>query len=148
MTRVVGLLEVHHIGSTSVPGMPAKPVLDLLAVFASNEARLASEASVKALGYDWCGEQGLPGRSYAKRSGDPTVHAHGYTEAHPGISRHLALRDALCRNAALRAAYTSVKAACAARYPDGGPEYQSCKSSWIDKAEARALVRYIKQTPG
>ena len=142
MNSVPGLLDVAHIGSTSVSGLPAKPVLDLLPVFESDRARLEARRAIEALGYDWRGAQGFSGRSYARRNDAPFVHAHGYTQGHPAIRRHLALRDALRDNAALRAAYTSVKAACAARHPDGGPDYQGCKSAWIDKAEARALARY------
>ena len=70
------------------------------------------------------------------------IHAHSYTIGHPDIPRHLAFRDALRSNASLRAAYTSVKASCAARFPDGGENYQACKSAWIDKAEQRALERH------
>lgn len=142
---VGGLIAVHHIGSTSVPGLPAKPVIDLLAVFADADTQADAKDAIVALGYDWLGEYGLEGRSYA-RMDDPLTgvrrfHAHGYAEGHPDVRRHLAFRDALRKNAALRAGYTSVKAACAARHPDGGPDYGACKSGWIDQVEARALER-------
>lgn len=145
MDSVSGLVAVHHIGSTSVPGLPAKPVLDLLPVFESADARDGAEGIVTTLGYEWMGPYGLSGRAYARKSDPETgrrlVHAHGYVEGHPDVRRHIAFRDILRQNAALRAAYTSVKAACAARHPDGGPSYGSCKALWIDKTEAIALER-------
>jgi GrpB-like predicted nucleotidyltransferase (UPF0157 family) len=145
MEGVPELLKVHHIGSTSVPGLPAKPVIDLLPVFTDAAARDRAKAAVAALGYDWLGEKGLAGRAYARRdcpeTGRRLFHAHCHAGGHPGIRRHLAFRDALRDNAALRAGYTSVKAACAARHPDGGRDYQACKSEWIDQVEAKALQR-------
>ena len=140
-----GLRAVYHIGSTSVPGLPAKPVIDLLPEFETLQAMEAAQGAVQAMGYEWMGEFGLSGRRYARKfdpdTGARLFHCHAYAAGDPGIQRHLAFRDALRENAALRAAYTSVKASCAARYPDGGAEYQDCKSDWIAKAEARALER-------
>ena len=145
MTHVAGLVTVHHIGSTSVPGLPAKPIIDLLPVFETQEARDQARQSVETLGYEWMGAFGLEGRAYARKidpeTGRRLVHAHGYAEGHADIRRHLAFRDILRQNAALRAAYTSVKASCAARHPDGGPAYGDCKSGWIEKTEAIALER-------
>jgi GrpB-like predicted nucleotidyltransferase (UPF0157 family) len=145
MRGVPGLVDVHHVGSTSVPGLPAKPIIDLLPIFEDDAAREAAGEAVAALGYDWLGAHGLEGRSYARRrdpaTGRRLFHAHGYAEGHADIARHLAFRDALRENAALRAGYISVKAACAARHPDGGAAYGDCKSGWIDQVEAKALER-------
>ena len=142
---VPGLITVHHIGSTSVPGLPAKPIIDLLPVFTDADARRDAAGAVRAMGYEWLGANGLPGRAYARLSDPETgirrFHAHCYAQGHPDIARHLAFRDALRDNAALRAAYISVKAACAARHPEGGADYGACKSGWIDKTERRALDR-------
>lgn len=140
---VNGLVAIHHIGSTSVPGLPAKPILDLMPVFADAARADAAQQAVEALGYEWMGAYGLAGRRYCRLSDPETgkrlVHAHAYVQGHADIRRHLAFRDALRANAALRAAYTSVKASCAVRHPDLGAEYGACKSGWINKAEARAM---------
>lgn len=145
MENVRGLQSVHHIGSTSVPGLPAKPIIDLLPVFDDARAQQDSPDAIEALGYEVLGAFGLEGRTYARRndpdSGKRLVQAHCYAQGQPDIERHLAFRDALRENAVLRAGYTSIKAACAARHPEGGPAYGACKSAWIDKAEARALER-------
>jgi GrpB-like predicted nucleotidyltransferase (UPF0157 family) len=142
---VGGLVTIHHIGSTSVPGLPAKPIIDLLPVFEDVDAQAKAQAAVEGLGYEWMGAFGLPGRSYARlddpQTGTRLIQSHGYPQGHPDITRHLAFRDALRANAALRAGYTSVKAACAARHPEGGAAYGACKSAWIDKTEALALER-------
>ncbi|MEO0379093.1 MAG: GrpB family protein [Pseudomonadota bacterium] len=143
---VTGLVTVHHIGSTAVPGLPAKPILDLLPVFSDVTSTDAARDAVEAMGYEWMGPFGLKGRLYCRLtdqvSGDRLIHAHAYVQGHADIRRHLAFRDALRANAPLRAAYASVKAACAARHPEGGAAYGDCKSAWIAKTEARALERY------
>lgn len=142
---VPGLAELHHIGSTSVPGLPAKPIIDLLAVFDSDVSRLGARGPVEGLGYEWMGEYGLSGRAYCRRDDPETgrrlVQSHGYTGGHTDIARHLAFRDALLANPALRAGYASVKGACAARHPEGGAAYGACNAGWIDKVEARAMGR-------
>lgn len=141
--QVTGLITVHHIGSTAIPGMPAKPILDLLPVFETAAAADAAQTAVEAMGYEWMGAFGLDGRRYCRAfdpdTGQRCVHAHGYVQGHTDIRRHLAFRDALCTNGPLRVAYASVKGACAGRHPDGGTGYQTCKSAWIAKTEARAL---------
>lgn len=142
-SAVSGLIAIHHIGSTSVPGLPAKPIIDLLPVFIDAASADGARQAAEALGYDWMEAYGLEGRRYC-RLNDPATgmrrfHAHGYVLGHADIRRHLAFRDALRANGALRAAYTSVKASCAVRHPDLGANYGACKSGWIDKAEARAL---------
>ncbi|MBT8412931.1 MAG: GrpB family protein [Boseongicola sp.] len=150
MHQVEGLVEVHHIGSTSVPGLPAKPILDLMPILQTASLQAYAKDDFERMGYEWMDEFGLPGRAYARKSdpatGQRLVHAHSYVVGHPDIARHLAFRDALRSNAPLKAAYTSVKAACAARHPEGGATYGACKSDWIEKAENRALAR-IQETP-
>ncbi|MFL4471322.1 GrpB family protein [Tateyamaria armeniaca] len=143
--HVGGIVTVHHIGSTAIPGLPAKPIIDLIPVFEDEAAADAARATVEAMGFEWMGPFGLAGRRYCRRSdpdsGKRLIQAHAYVQGHADIRRHLAFRDALRANAALRVAYASVKAACAARHPEGGAAYGDCKSDWISKTEARALER-------
>ena len=61
-----GLVTIHHIGSTSVPGLPAKPIVDLLPVFSGYDRIEEVQEKVEALGYVWMGENGLPGRRYVQ----------------------------------------------------------------------------------
>lgn len=139
-----GLLDLHHIGSTSVPGLPAKPIIDMIPVFGSAAMMDAAQHHVQQLGYEWLGEFGLPGRRYCRlndpETGTRLFQAHCYVLGSAEITRHLAFRDALRANAALRAGYSSVKGKCAALYPGDITAYGDCKSDWIKKVEARALA--------
>lgn len=145
LTSVDGLLTVRYIGSTSAPGLPAKHIIDLLPVFVDVTAQSIAQNAFESLCFEWVGRFGLQGRSYARKNDPETgtrrVHAHGYIDGYNDITRHLASRDALRENVSLRAAYTSIKAACSARHPKGGAAYSDCKSDWINKAEAHALIR-------
>lgn len=141
-----GLIHIHHIGSTSVPGLPAKPIIDLMPVFETLDHCETVRPALEQLGYEWCGPFGLDGRRYLRRddpeTGKRLVQAHCYAQGHADIRRHLAFRDALCANAALRAAYTAQKARCAALHPGDPIGYGQCKSAWNSRAEAKALEIY------
>src|SRR5689334_13802213 len=87
------LVTVHHIGSTAIREIKAKPIVDLLPVVRDLPGLDAKEGAVRALGYRWFGELGLPRRRYCyavdlatlKR----TFQLHCYAEGDPEIARHL-----------------------------------------------------------
>ena len=58
------LKQIHHMGSTSVPGLAAKPIIDILPVVDTLEGIEQFDAQMEALGYEAKGEFGMPGRRY------------------------------------------------------------------------------------
>lgn len=112
------ILRVHHIGSTAVPGLAAKPILDLLAVAAGPTALDAAVRPLEALGFVCRGEHGLIGRRYHVlndlETGARRVQLHCYAEGDPSILRHLAFRDFLYAQPNAAQDYARERARCAA----------------------------------
>lgn len=124
---------VEHIGSTSVPGLAAKPVIDLLLgvqCLVDIEAKFAS-LSARGYAYNPMHERELPMRRYFARSAPMRVHLHG-VEIHSGFWReHLAFRDALRANALLRAEYEALKLRLAAQHTHDKQAYTAAKGGFI-----------------
>lgn len=139
------LVAVHHVGSTAVPRLSARPVIDLVPVIAPGVDPDSLRAPVFEMGYEWLGENGLPRRRYCRRSSPTTgrrlVHAHCWPEGDREIARLLAFRDALRADPLLVAAYEGRKRHCASLHRNDPPAYARCKSAWIDTVEAKALER-------
>lgn len=96
-------LTVHHIGSTDVPGMAAKPIIDIIAIVKDAEKAIAPLAD---LGFEYKGEYNIPMRFYFNRS---DVNLHVYEEGHPEIELNLLFRDYLRGHQQAREEYANLK---------------------------------------
>lgn len=138
------VLAVHHIGSTGVEGMRAKPIIDLMPVVSSLSALDEVRGWLCAAGYDWRGEQGLAGRRYLTLSdpvtGHREAHLHCYAEGDGEITRHLAFRDLLRSRSDLARAYVGLKETCRNAHPLDSAAYTECKAGWIADLEARVAA--------
>src|SRR6266550_7807076 len=86
--RVLGscLVIVHHIGSTSVPGLAAKPIIDLMPLVTDLTELDRERSRMEALGYSWHGELGITGRRYCALSdaaGNRVVQVHFFASDSP-----------------------------------------------------------------
>ncbi|MCA0970191.1 GrpB family protein [Halobacillus litoralis] len=134
------LLDIHHIGSTAVEGMAAKPVIDLMPVVADIARIDAHNESMKALGYEPKGEYGISGRRFFIKGRDlRTHHVHIYEKGNPEIERHLIFRDYLMEHPAARERYSQVKQVLAEKYPDDIGAYIKGKERIVKELEHEAF---------
>lgn len=134
------LIALHHIGSTSVPGLAAKPTLDLLGVVKSLALVSEMRSSFESLGYQARGAYGIEGREFfVKGAPNPTHHLHIFEEGHVEILKHLAFRDYLRAHSEVAAEYAALKLKLATLYRLDSVSYQDGKSDWIRRVVQQAL---------
>ena len=144
LTATVGevIITVHHIGSTAIPGICAKPIVDLMPVVRNHAELEVSRSVIEKLGYVWWGEDGLPGRRYCtlddRITGERKVQLHCYERTSSEIARHLAFRDYLRSRPDLARACEAEKTRCAELHALDSHAYTDCKSAWIRRIEAEA----------
>lgn len=137
------VLSVHHIGSTSVPGIHAKPVIDMLAVVTDVTAVDRRSAEMERLGYEGLEEFGIDGRRYFRRddpSGRRTHQIHAFADGSRHVTRHLAFREFMRAHPDLAEQYGALKQRLAEAHPTDLDAYQAGKNAFIQEMEARALV--------
>ena len=138
------LVAIHHVGSTAVPGLKAKPVIDIMPVVTDIRAVDALNGQMAALGYEAMGEGGLPGRRYFRKGGDVRTHnVHVYEQSNTAaIDRHLAVRDYLRRHPDAAAQYGEVKTALAQRVNHDIEAYMDGKDGFVQALQRMALAWY------
>ena len=150
LKQVLGenLIRVEHIGSTSVPGLSAKPVIDLLPIVRNLEQLDEQQQLIKGLGYEWRGAFGIGGRRYCPLTGadgERLVHLHFYQEGAAHILRHLAFRDYLLSHPQIVKEYEAEKRRAASLHPTDSLAYNDEKAAWVQKHEKDAVEWYRKR---
>ena len=137
-------VAIHHIGSTSVPGLAAKPIIDILVEVTSLDAIDALNQGMEDLGYKPKGEFGIVGRRFFQKGDDMrTHHIHAFITGDQNIARHLAFRDYLRANQVIANEYAELKRSIAQNCNNDSQKYCDDKDSFVKKHENLA----VKQTP-
>ncbi|HBL29092.1 MAG TPA: GrpB family protein, partial [Acidobacteria bacterium] len=109
------VVKVHHMGSTAVPGLPAKPIIDLLLEVSDLQELDERTPELEALGYKAKGENGITGRRYFQKGGlQRTHHLHAFKTGDAQVVRHLAFRDYLIGHPEVAREYADLKMRLAA----------------------------------
>ncbi len=142
---VLGACHVaaHHIGSTSIPGIYAKPVIDMLVEVTHIETIDERTRAIEALGYQGLGEFGLAGRRYFRKDnaqGIRSHHLHSYAHNNQEGQRHLAFRDFMRAHPTFAREYSDLKRRLATAYPYDIEAYMDGKDAFIKDMEQRALA--------
>lgn len=135
-----GVLAIEHIGSTSVPGLAAKPIIDIAIAVESFDEAVALVAPMVDNGYVYRGENGIPRRHFFCKGSPRTHHVHMFEIASDNWRRHLVFRDALRCDPLLASRYESIKRELARLYHTDVDSYTNGKSDFIAEVERRAIA--------
>jgi GrpB-like predicted nucleotidyltransferase (UPF0157 family) len=141
------LIALHHIGSTAIAGIHAKPVIDMLAVAPTLDALDAAAPALAGLGYQVMGEFGIEGRRYFRKDnarGRRTHHLHAFAIGASQIEQHLAFRDYLRAHPAIARNYSALKQ----RLVAANSQYVEGKAPFVLATLADALAWYKAQPRG
>ena len=137
------IINIHHIGSTSIPDIYAKPVIDILLEVDDVTALDLFNESLRLLGYEAMGEYGIPGRRYFRRDdckGVRRFQIHAFNTGVYDVIRHLAFRDYMSVHPNLAALYGTLKKQLAREHRDDMEAYITGKDSFIKQHERKALA--------
>lgn len=130
----------HHVGSTSIPGILSKPVIDLVVIVTSLPALDDNQVALTGHGYRAWGEYGIPGRRYFSlddpRTGRRRVQLHCFEAGHRAVDRMISFCAYLRAHPEQARRYEQEKLACCARHPDNSTEYARAKDGWIRSLDA------------
>ena len=129
------VLRIEHVGSTSVPGLSAKPILDIDIVIGDNSVFEAMVSSLARIGYRYEGDLGIPGREafrYEGKARMPEHHLYVCPLDSAELGRHIAFRDYLRSHPEAAREYSRIKEEGAALYPCDMEKYIAHKSPFIE----------------
>jgi GrpB-like predicted nucleotidyltransferase (UPF0157 family) len=135
------VVAIHHIGSTAIPGIYAKPIIDLLVEVKDIANVDAQTASMQGLGYEAMGEFGIPGRRFFRKDnpfGDRTHHIHTFTAGSAQVERHLAFRDYMIAHPKDAQTYSQLKYNLAQKFPANIEAYMDGKDGFIRDMDMKA----------
>ncbi len=138
------VLGVFHIGSTSVPGLKSKPIIDILVAVRDISKVDSFNGAMEEAGYAAFGENGIPGRRYFQKAvgDDHSHHVHVFEIGNSEIERHIAFRDYLRAHPQAAEKYGTLKARLAEKYPYDIESYQSGKGTMILEIQEEAIKWY------
>ena len=125
-------IEIHHIGSTAVLGLAAKPIIDMMPIVLDITQVDSTNTFMRSLGYVAEGEYGIPFRRYFTKGGNHRTHqAHVFELGNPAIEHHLKFRDWMRTHPEDRDAYADLKQDLARQHPHDITAYCLGKDSFI-----------------
>jgi len=130
-------LDVQHVGSTAVPGLRAKPILDIAAAAASSDCIPGIIHRLTDVGYVYRGDLGEDGGHLFVKSPSPDrrdIHLHVVLHDQAQWCNYLAFRDKLRADAALRTQYAALKAQLALTFAEDRRSYTAAKHTFIRQA--------------
>ncbi len=153
MQRALGgrIALIEHIGSTAVPGLAAKAIIDVIIGHTPPGVDDTTVAAMTELGYDYHGNFGVPGRGFfrlePKSPTDPAVHVHIFPEGHPSLARDISFRNSLRSDPDLAHRYAVLKRTLAAMYRNDLDAYNLGKEGFITQVAGARPAPAAWETP-
>jgi GrpB-like predicted nucleotidyltransferase (UPF0157 family) len=132
--------EIIHIGSTSVPGLAAKPIIDIAILVDRAEDAIRCITPLVRLGYKCFGEAEIPGRIYFDRREYDPVHIHLYVRGNPEIERHLIFCEYLRAHPNAAQTYAELKYDLANKFRNDREMYTNGKSDFVTTTVEKARI--------
>ncbi|MEZ4194971.1 MAG: GrpB family protein [Candidatus Paceibacterota bacterium] len=141
LRRTLGgnILSIEHVGSTSVPGLAGKPLIDILVVVKNIEEADRFEPTLSSLGYDFLGQYVMEGsRLYVKEKDNTRlVNLHFFKQGHKHICEMIGLRDYFRSHPEVVKGYSQLKFDLFEKYPDDYGSYRKYKDDWVNELKAK-----------
>lgn len=135
------IIKIYHIGSTSVPYLKAKPIIDIMPAVKDIDLIDPYNDKMIKIGYEPLGEYGIPGRRFFRKGKNKrTHHVHIFQSESHDIIRHIAFRDYLRNSSETADEYIKLKENLARLYPHDSQAYCDGKSAFIKDIEKKALL--------
>jgi GrpB-like predicted nucleotidyltransferase (UPF0157 family) len=135
------VVAIHHIGSTAIPSIYAKPIIDLLVEVKDIVKVDGQSSSMELLGYEVMGEFGISGRRYFRKDnqeGVRTHHIHTFKVSSAQVKRHLAFRDYMIAHPENAQRYSELKRRLARECPTNIDGYMDGKDEFIKEMDTKA----------
>ena len=127
------VLDIQHVGSTSIPGMLAKPIIDIAIAVADFEEARVCIPLIEKLGYEYKGEFGIPHRHYFAKGNPRTFHIHMCEISGMEWQNHLLFRDYLCQHQDVADEYAELKQKLVVKYPQDRTAYLDGKAPFVQR---------------
>ena len=126
------VIDIQHIGSTSIPDMIAKPIIDIGIAIKDFEEGQRLVKPVESLGYEYKGENGIPGRHYFVKGNPTTHHLHIVEIDSEEWKKNITFRDALRKNENLAKEYAELKLNLAEKFKYDRVAYTDGKTDFVN----------------
>lgn len=134
------VVKIDHIGSTSVIGLAAKPIIDILIEVSNLEELDTAHKKISALGYTIKGENGISGRRYFQKGGNQrSHHVHAFQSCDLHLHRHRVFKKYLIAHPVIASEYGSIKKEAISKSDNNINVYMALKNDFIQKHEKLAL---------
>ena len=136
------VLDIRHVGSTAIPGMIAKPIIDILAAVSDFEQAFACVTAIEQLGYEYKGESEDERRYCFEKGNPPRYHLYLVERSGDTWVSRIAFRDYVVQHPEIACQYADLKQQLALQFRDDLRAYQDGKLpfvEWVGELAAQAV---------